>query len=351
MTNSDSAHAPANAAASVPRPRAPVFGHAIPFRMPGFLKHDLGNTFAQAPAPVDCERWFEDFVDRAIAAIDRRFFPVCRMSDGEFGFLFGPRYRWPRPGQGVSAYVRNAAHYANELLALRRRGVRALTMKGVSSGAYSLSERTALRERAREGYALVARHGVVAIHLEFSDHPFNERYYRPLATWLRGLGTPLTLDNYAPFSFVYGLLRGPRRRELFAGRNVLAIHGATGDKRNAIIEALCREGAADVRWLPLSDARSFLDRLPTAELQRPNQVVLVGAGLGKPNIFAQLGPTNTLCIDAGYCFEVWADPRRQWYRAYLTPDDAFDWSKARFIDDQRRAAFGLPAGSTVTEED
>ncbi len=322
--------------------RSPVFPHAVPFRMPGFAKHDLGNTFAQAPEPADCEKWFDDFADRAISAIGHRFLPVCRMSDGELGFLFGPRYRNPQPGQGLAGYISNAVHYAKECIIIGYRGVRALTMTGVSSGEYTLAERRVFRASATEGYACVARSGIVAIHLEFSDHPFNEHYYRPLASWLKKLGTPISFSNYVPFSFVYGLLRGPRRREVFQGREVLAIHCATGAKRAAIENALRREGATNIRWITLSSTRSFLDVLPKSDLYRPNQVCLVGAGLGKPNIFRQLQESKTLCLDAGYCFEVWADPSRQWYRAYMTADDDFDWSKVRFIDAERRRRFGLP---------
>lgn len=325
-----------------PLPINAVFPHAIPFRMPGFLKHDIGNTFALAPEPIDCLDWFNDFADRAIAAIGHRFCPICRLSDGEFGFLFGPQFRRPPRGASWGAYARNAVEYAKEVAIVAVRGVRASTMPGVSSGEYALGERRRLRAKAREGYALVSRCGVLALHLEYADQPFNERYYAPLGRWLEGLGTPLTLRSYVPFSFAYGLLRGPRRREVFEGRDILAIHSAAGEKQDAITAALQREGVREVRWLRISKARSFYDVLPTEELRRPNQICLVGAGLGKPNIFAQLQSTATLCIDAGYCFEAWADPKRQWFRAYMTPDDEFDWSRARFIDDERRALFRLP---------
>lgn len=310
--------------------------------MPGFEKQDLGNTYAQAPEPADCAAWFEHFADNAISAIGERFHPVCRMSDGEFGFLFGPRYRRPSSNESALAHITHSLEYVKEWGLLASRGVRALTMTGVSSGEYSLAERQSLRARATQGFALVAQMGVLAIHLEYSDHPFNERYYAPLSRWITHLGAPLTLANYAPFSFVYGLLRGPRRRELFHGRNILAVHSATDSKRAAIVRSLMDEGAADVRWMALSSSRSFLDTIPADALRRTNQICLVGAGLGKPNIFLQLQASETLCIDAGYCFEVWADPSRQWHRAYLTPDDTFDWRLARFIDDKRRRRFGLP---------
>jgi len=36
------------------------------------------------------------------------------------------------------------------------------------------------------------------------------------------------------------------------------------------------------------------------------------------------------CIDAGYIFEVWANPENRWSRPFCVPDDEFDPKKINF---------------------
>ena len=48
-------------------------------------------------------------------------------------------------------------------------------------------------------------------------------------------------------------------------------------------------------------------------------ICLLGAGVGKAALFSQLEPLGIPCIDAGFAFEVWADPEQQWHRPYMVP--------------------------------
>ena len=49
-------------------------------------------------------------------------------------------------------------------------------------------------------------------------------------------------------------------------------------------------------------------------------LVLVGAGVGKVNVLPQLEVLAVPCLDAGYLFEVWADPASGVERLYCIPD-------------------------------
>jgi hypothetical protein len=250
------------------------------------------------------------------------------MSDGEFLLLFGhqpPSLRHP-PGRRLWLRARQAAEIARR----RIRGFRAVTAKGVSSGAMSYAEIGAHAPVLSAGYAEIARDGILGLHLSWGPRPFQEHYFPAVGRWLREQGVVLTVDNYVPFYFVYGLLRGPTFPRLLAGRRVLVVHSATGSKRDAILGSLRRADPRAVEWLAISPTRSFAETLDLARVRDRPDLCLLGAGVGKANLFPQLAPLGVPCIDAGYAFESWADPDKQWDRPFMTPDTEFDPARVRF---------------------
>lgn len=317
-------------------PRYAILPVAVPFRVPGFLGQARDSDFVLAPEPIDCRDWFDAFAARVIGAVEaRRYLPVCRMSDGEFLLLFGPQPPSPRYPLGRRLYEQ--ARYLRAAWRYRSRGLQAFTAKGVSSGDLSAADIRAVRPAVAAGFADVARRGVLGLHLSYGDVPHAEQFFPHLATWLAGEGIKLTTDNYVPFYFVYALLRGPRFAEMIDGRRVLVVHSAVDEKRQAITAALLAAGGRGVEWLPISANRAFEERLDLAAVHAQPDLVLLGAGVGKGRLFAQLEPLGVPCLDAGFAFEVWADADKQWDRPYMTPDSAFDPARVRFLPPEKRA--------------
>jgi hypothetical protein len=313
-----------------------ILPEAVPFHVPGFSRQRWSTDRVLAPAAIECGEWFGRFTARVAAAVGRRHLPVCRMSDGEFLLLFGHqppslRHPWPRR-------LRIGLRQAVSRVAQHVKGFRAQTAPGVSSGAMSLAERRRLLPELSRRYAAVAEDGILALHLSYGGVPFQEHYFPALGRWLRERSIRLTTDNYVPFYFVYGLLRGPEFPRLVTGRRVLIVHSATGEKRERIGAAIRAAGAGDVEWLAISPTRSFAERLDLGGLRGKPEICLLGAGVGKGMLFEQLRPLGIPCIDAGFCFEAWADPARQWDRPYMTPDGEFDVERVRFLDAAGRAA-------------
>ena len=141
----------------------------------------------------------------------------------------------------------------------------------------------------------------------------------------------MTYENYTPFYFVYALLTGPKRHPLFQGRRVLLVNGADREKQKRIEHSLFREGVSSVDWCPISRDRSFYDQIDTMPWQNKVDLVLVGAGVGKPNILLQLQSLGVPVIDAGFVFEVWADPDMRWHRPVCVPDDEYDPTLVKFL--------------------
>ena len=313
-----------------------ILPRSIAFFVPGFEGQSRPTDYVLAPEGIDCRKWFSGFSERVMAAVGRSFLPVCRMSDGEFMLLFGHQ----PPSLRYSPMKRLAIRCRQSLGRVRQRlrGFRAATAKGVSSGDMSYAEVVALRPELSAAFARIASRGVLGIHLSYGKTPFQEHYFPAVGAWLNRNAICLSPENYVPFYFVYALLRGPGFRDLVGGRRVLAVHSAAGAKREAITASLRDAGAAEVGWLPISPARSFMDRLDLKSVGKAD-LCLVGAGVGKPRILEQLEPLNVPCIDAGYAFEVWANSDMQWDRPYMTPDAVLDVSRVRFLSAEDRAEF------------
>jgi hypothetical protein len=305
-----------------------VLPTSVPFSIPGFDRHRIPPSFTFAPEPVERSAWFERFAGRVLQAVGATYLPVCRMSDGEFLLLFGHQ----PPSVRHSALLRLKIRLLQVRTMIRERliGFRAQTAPGVSSGAMTYAERQALLPMLSSRYLEVARDGILGLHLGYAPTPFQEHYFPSVKKWLKQHDVTLTLDNYVPFYFVYGLLRGPVFPSLIDGRRVLIVHSATGDKREAITQSIQAVNPRGIEWLTISPSRSFADTLDLSRLHEKPDICLLGGGVGKSALFPQLRPLGIPCLDAGFSFEVWADPGKQWDRPYMSPDPSFDPARVRF---------------------
>ena len=316
-----------------------ILPHSIPFRVPGFIKQSRPEDRVLAPDACKCEEWFSEFADRVSNAVGGTFLPVCRMSDGEFFFLFGQQ-----PSSLRLPFLKRVTRRLRQNVGRVRRlftGFHAATASGVSSGDFTPTEWRQFRAALSQDYLSLLDKGVLAIHLSYGKNPFRENYFPAIHRWLSDSGHRLTVSNYVPFYFVYALLRGPRMSDLVTGRRVLLVHSAVGAKREAIAQSLSAFSPRAVEWLRISPNRSFADTLDLKSIADQPDLCFVGAGIGKPRILRQLELLKVPCIDAGYAFEVWAAPDRQWDRPYMTCDKDMDVTKVRFLSAEHRASLGV----------
>ena len=307
------------AAGPAPRRELPecyrILAESVELVIPGFADGHQPSHRILSVRRRDCGEWFQLFFDRVSAACGRAYLPVLRLGDGELNFLLGdqkPDIRLRRTDQARQVIKQALGRAVG-------RGFRAFTFQGCPSGLYSRKEWVTSQKEYGRLVCDIGRKGILALPLHFGGAPFCERYFPALGLWLRRNGLRLTDDNYVPFYFPYAALTGPRRGELLRGRRVLAVNGAAGTKRDRIEATLMREGVATVQWLNVSPARSLFDRLNGVRPDEAVDLVLVGAGIGKPNVFAQLEVLGVPCIDAGFVFEVWADSAMAVRRPYCLP--------------------------------
>lgn len=296
---------------------------SIEFRISGFnlpCFYPPGTKVFALRDGVDCDDWFNKFVGEILCRMGREFFPVCRLSDGEFLFLFGDQ----RPF-GVMSFKDRVRYW---LTYIKNRwfssSFHAFTGGLYSSGKYSSTERRLAYDDYVNGLKFISQKGVLALHLSYNVNiPFQEKYFPVLKDWLHENQICLNDSNYYQFYFVYALFASRHRIEIFKGRKILVVHGATGAKKDAIICGLLREGVAKVLWCSISEERSLFDVIHVDEFAGAVDFCLVGAGIGKVNIFRQLQGLNVPCIDAGYFFEIWANPDRKWDRVYCFDESEY----------------------------
>jgi len=302
--------------------RISLLPESIDFVIPGFEQnYPRGLSKTLALRKRDCEQWFNEFVDHLVDSCGRRFLPVCRLSDGEFLFLLGEQpidIRLP-----FVQKLRLRLSQFKERLILKG-GIGPYTAGHYHSGEYSADECRKARIEQPQMIKKISEKGILALHLNYVRDPFNERYFPALEQWLEAGKISLNDDNYYPFYFVYALLTGLRRAELLKNRNVLVVNGAQGKKRQQIEEGLKREGVAKVLWCPISLRRSLYDSVDMSPFIGKVDLALVGAGIGKANILLQMELLNVPCIDAGYVFEVWANPNNKFDRVWCATDE--EWN-------------------------
>jgi hypothetical protein len=307
--------------------RYQVLPVVVPFRIPDFMRcyHEGNVTFA--PVQVDTEVWFKEFSLRVVDAVGKTYLPVCRVSDGEFRTLLGDQllhsiYPFPLRFRHWLGY------FKRKVFAER---VTFSTRANCSSGDYSKDEIAQVAKMYGECLGCIAKKGILALHLNYGNRPFHEHFFPAFKRWLSVQPFELTLQNYAPFYFVYALVRGSVKRELFRNRRVLLVNGANAEKKARIETSLREEGVAEIFWCPISSSRSFYDKIDASPWAGKVDIVFVGAGVGKPAILLQLEPLQVPVLDVGFVFEIWADPEARWERAVCVADVEYDPRRVKYL--------------------
>lgn len=292
-----------------------ILDEEIPFIIPGFESSCPPGAMTLAPEAIDCRDWYHSFAMRVAEAHGKKFLPVCRMSDGEFHFLLGPQPA--NPGSGILPRIAAWLEILKDYIGLA--DFTAGAGGHYNSGKYSAQEWKNTRTRFETGVEFLSRTGTLAIHLSYGNTPFQERYFPAFGDWLASKHIQLNLSNYVPFYYVYALLTGPDRKKVLRGR-ILVINGAVGRKKDRIIASLIEEGASEVIWHPISESRSMFDTISSKEYAGKVDIAIIGAGIGKLNIFPQLQELKVPCIDAGYVFEVWDNRLNSKSRSFCEPE-------------------------------
>jgi len=293
--------------------------YTVDLRIPGFENTVPAGRVKQlnfTDRPV--VEWFEEFVNKIIGAIGRGHFPVFRVCDGEFYFCVGYRLEYIPPGVNqLKWYLGNAYKY----IKWQRYNTFWSGSVGYGFENYRGAEWSALRKEFVDYLREIGQEGILAMAFFKTQERFAEQYHKPMCDWLEANDILIDESNYYPFYFVYGLLNGGLRKTLLRGRRILIVTSLNQEKEKAIAEGLNRGGVQSYQFIEITRNKAMTDKINLDSVKGPIDIVLIGAGVGAANIIHQLRPLQTLCIDAGYCLDLIAEPWRAGTRDYTKPDD------------------------------
>ena len=82
---------------------------------------------------------------------------------------------------------------------------------------------------------------------------------------------------------------------------------------------MLKKGVKNIKWKTISASKSLSDKI-FIEKSVKCDFVLIGAGVGKLNQIISLSNLKVPVIDAGFCFEVWANKSNSSLRPMMIPD-------------------------------
>ncbi len=295
-----------------------ILRHQIPFYVPGFLSYYTPGDAVQSPEKIRIEEWYDNFFNRIYNSLGKEYLPVCRLSDGEFHFLFG--YQLPSSRLKIFDYLYELLKDLF-LFILKFGQFNANTLPNVSSGKYSYRDVKKYRSNnASNDLSQIAVKGILALHLSYGKVPFQEKYFFALGNFLKKSKIDLNSSNYVPFYFVYSLFSSEKIKLLLSNRKVLCVHSAKGDKKKRIIQSIENHNC-QVTWQTISEDKSLFQEFNfDTYFDYQIDLILVGAGVGKLSLFKKLEIFNVPVIDVGYMFEVWNDVENSHKRPLLKPD-------------------------------
>ena len=137
--------------------------------------------------------------------------------------------------------------------------------------------------------------------------------------WMDNNNIYVDNNNYTSFYYVYALLTGPDRYEVFKNRKVLIITSASDVKKNNITNNLKKLGISSLEFYDIGPNKSMFAKIDLSHIDLVD-LVLIGAGIGSSSILAQCKDLNTVCIDAGIVLECYNNPEILNTRLFLHKD-------------------------------
>tara|TARA_Y100001970_G_C14253841_1_gene873681 strand:- start:3829 stop:4710 length:882 start_codon:yes stop_codon:yes gene_type:complete len=251
----------------------------------------------------DCDLLLDKFFNIVDGAIEDKInFPILRLADGEFQFLLGKNefnLRKPMHKLFIHLLMQFLESFTKKEFVAKSRTY--------SSGVYSQSDMKSVKNKYLECLKYISQAGVLAIYTVIKPGFFSEQYLPKLFKYFKKNNISVNTNNFYPFYFVYILLTNSKFSKIYENRHIHLITSFDLDRKSKIEATLLSLGAKKVTWTEISRDKSLFDLLDLNSIENGVDIIFVGAGVGKVNIFNQLKNFPATIIDAGYIFETWQD--------------------------------------------
>ena len=260
----------------------------------------------------NCDDLLDAFYKKIDNLIGRKeHFPIIRIADGEFQFLLGKNeFNLRKP---LYLLVKNLAGELYRKLFRVKFEARSRTY---TSGVYSQSDRHNVKNQYSECLKHISEKGILALYTIIKPGFYTEQYLPHLFSFFDKYNINLNENNYIPFYYIYIILTNNKYSKIYKDKNVHLITSFDDERKSKIERTLKSLGVKSITWTNISKNRSLFDIVDLDGISKNVDVVFIGAGIGKVNIFNQLKEFPAIIIDAGYIFETWENPELRKERDY-----------------------------------
>ena len=241
-------------------------------------------------------------------------FPIIRIADGEFQFLLGKNeFNLRKPftelfKNMLRQFIQNITNTP----------IRAKS-RTYSSGLYNNDDRKFAKLKYIECLKYISEKGIIALYTIIKPKFYVEQYLDDFEQLLIKNKITLTGKNYIPFYYIYILLTNPKYRDMiYKNKNLHLVTSYNKIKKAKIEKSLYSFGAKSITWTKISVNKSLFDKLDLTTFNKNIDIIFVGGGTGKVNLFTQLRNIPALIIDAGYVFEIWQNDYLSYERDYCS---------------------------------
>ena len=282
-----------------------LFINKYPFKLNDYKKFDNENRKVFLIEDQNCDDMLELFFKRILNIIkEKKHFPIIRLADGEYQFLLGTNELNFRKSKIKLVYHIFKQYY--EKLFNKRFEAKSRTY---TSGRYDIiKSKIDIIKKYSISLQKTSKKGILAIYTIIKPGFYTEQYLPKLELFFKKNKININIENYVPFYFVYILLTNKSYKSVYENKNVHLITSFDQTSKTKIEKTLKSFNVKEITWTRISEDNSLYDLIETKKINKNVDVVFVGGGLGKVNIFNQLDNFPALIIDAGYIFETWKEP-------------------------------------------
>lgn len=289
-----------------------IFINKRPFKLNDYKKFDKQNRKVFLIEDQNCDDMLELFFKRILNVIkEKKHFPIIRLADGEFQYLLGTNeLNFRKPKIKLVYHIFNQYY---EKLFNKRFEVKSRTYTSIYGTGFARSNdvkksKIDIIKKYSISLQNISKKGILAIYTIIKPEFYTEQYMPNLEQFFQKNNININIENYVPFYFVYILLTNKKYKSIYENKNVHLITSFDKTSKSKIEKTLKLYNVKNITWTRLSEDNVLYDLIDIKKINKNVDVVFVGGGLGKANIFNQLDNFPALIIDAGYIFETWKEP-------------------------------------------
>jgi len=264
--------------------------------------------------------WYQEFERKLKDQLKKKeFFPLLRMSDGEFIFLLGRRfgqYKFIEKIYYIFQHIKRSIFYRSTFYSSGRKGY---------CERYSIFHLKNLKKKFLKNLRYISKKGLVCPN--FSPHPLVSPYQKDIIKLFSYNSINLNNTNYFGYYFPTIFFLGKNIFKIFKNKKILIFTSNMPERNSKLKKNLLNLGAKDVDFYLTSLNNPMLDIINKKNISIKPDFILVAAGVGSNNIIYQLKKFKCACIDCGYLVDALSDIELAKKRIYHLNDFFFNKKK------------------------